>query len=169
MGIEMALLMGAMTALKANSELKQAENQAEGVVAQANLDAKNKAEETRQRAARAKVSFLNSGVTLEGTASSAISGMFASGLADVNLISSNANTQSKNIMSQARTKAITDIGMSVATMGMNYGGAAGGSQTALGSTTFGTNSFGGFKQAYASGFDSTAMGPFQDPFKFGGN
>lgn len=89
--------------------MSTANAQAESVVSQGNIAASEKAKETRMRAARAKASFLSSGLTLEGTPSAAIGGIFDTGLKDVQNIRSNANAQSKNIMSQARTQVIGDI------------------------------------------------------------
>lgn len=124
MGIETAIILAvASTALGAMNTMKQASQQAKAVVKTANINAMNKAKQTALKAGAQQTSFLNSGLTLEGTPMGAISETFKTGLEDIELIRSNANTESKNIMSNARMQVFQSIlstGASVA------GGSVGG-------------------------------------------
>jgi len=124
MGIETAILVG-LSAASAISTIKQGEAEAEAVVDQANIDARNKSKETRAKASRAKVSFLNSGLTLEGTPLNAITGIFDSGIQDINLITGNANKRAKNIMTSARTEAIMGLAQTGISAGMGAMGGGG--------------------------------------------
>tara|TARA_R110000851_G_scaffold246062_1_gene398765 strand:- start:6495 stop:6962 length:468 start_codon:yes stop_codon:yes gene_type:complete len=114
-----AALIG-LSVFSAVSSIGAAEDQAEATVEQANLEAENKAKQVRLKAASQQVSFLNSGLTLDGTPLSAIQNTFDTGISDVNQITSNANTQAKNIISSARTDAIGSIAGSFA--GASFGG-----------------------------------------------
>ena len=108
MGIETALIIGA-TLMQAGGQMSAAQDAADAEVDKANLDAANKSKQTRYRAASQQVSFLNSGLTLEGTPMSAIQSTFRVGLEDINLIQSNATKRAKNTLSQGRTEAIGTI------------------------------------------------------------
>lgn len=98
-----------LTTLKAAGDLENAEDQATADIRQGEIESMNKAKEVRQRVARAKLSFLNSGISLDGTPRMSLQGMLESGAADVNQIADNANTRAKNTMSAARSKAIGDM------------------------------------------------------------
>lgn len=119
MGLETIAILG-LSLLQAHSAIEQSEDEAQAVVDQANLEAENKSKQTRLLAARQQVSFLNSGLTLEGTPLSAINNTFDVGLADVNQITENANKQAKNIISSGRTEAISSLASGVS--GMSFGG-----------------------------------------------
>jgi hypothetical protein len=117
MGIEtiaFATLMG----LNAASQMSAANKQAKAVVAEGNLAMQNKANDVRRKGAATQVSFLNSGLTLEGTPMGAIMGIYDTGLQDINQMGSIYNSKSKNIISSARSKVISDIATSAATAGM---------------------------------------------------
>lgn len=89
--------------------MSAAKSEAKAVVKQGTLAAKNKATETIVGAAKLRSSFLNSGLTLEGTPNAVVQGAYTTGMDDISQIADNANTKSKNIMSSARTKAITSL------------------------------------------------------------
>lgn len=142
----------------ANKEAKQvasnASAQAQAVVEQGNLASKEKAKEIRARVARQTNSFLNSGLTLEGTPGLAIDQTYSTGLEDLNQIAKNSNITARNITSQGkyqagaaisngRSKAIeamaggfsnTDFG----SMGSLFGATTAGVQSAAAGTGFGT-------------------------------
>lgn len=124
MGIETALFAAASIA-GARATTSAAKSEAKAVVKQGTIAAKNKATETIVGAAKLRSSFLNSGLTLEGTPTAVITGAYTTGLEDINQIADNANTKSKNIVSAARTKAITSLISSAA-------GAWGGSNLGFG-------------------------------------
>lgn len=108
MGIE-TILFAAFTGLQAVSGMMQAQSQAKSAVAQGNIQMQERAKQVRYAAARQNVSFLNSGLSLEGTPMDVINETFDTGLADIRAIGANANAQSKNIIGQARTQAIGQI------------------------------------------------------------
>lgn len=126
MGIETALIIGA-TLLQAKGQMDAAKDQAKATVREANLVSENKAKETVLKAARLQSSFLSSGLTLEGTPMSVIDDTFNVGIADLNQIKDNANIQSKNLISQGRTQALSTIaggfsGMDFGSLGFGSGG-----------------------------------------------
>ena len=122
MGIETLVLVG-LSLFQASAAMSQAEDQADAAIREGDLRAKEKAKETRLRAARQKVSFLNSGLTLDGTPIAAINNTFDVGLEDVNQIQENSRIKAKNIIKSGRTEAIGKIAGTVAPM---FGGAGGG-------------------------------------------
>lgn len=122
MGIETMILIGAgLGALKGIAGVSAAEKQAKMVTRQAEMKSKNKALKTMVRAGRQKVSFLGSGLTLEGTPMSVLTSTYDTGRADAQQIVSNANVRSRNMMSQARTQMVMDIA-SGASAGFTAGG-----------------------------------------------
>ena len=108
MGIETLLIVG-LAAASAASSMSNAKDEAKSVVEQANIDAKNSSKKTILKAAQQRSSFLNSGLLLEGTPLAAIDDTFNIGIQDIDQITSNANAKSKNIVSSARTEALTSL------------------------------------------------------------
>lgn len=108
MGIE-TILFAAFTGMQAISSLMSAQNNAEAAVQQGNIAMENKAKETRYRAARQTVSFLNSGIEMEGTPSLVVDETYTTGLKDIQQIGANANAQSSNFIAQGRSEAISAI------------------------------------------------------------
>lgn len=165
MGLETIAIIG-LTALQARSSMRQAEDQAEAVVSEANINAENRGRQTRMNAARQQVSFLNSGLTLEGTPMAAIQNTFSTGITDINQITTNANKQAKNIMGAARMEAISSFAKMG--MGMSFGG---GDNIFSGSNAFGaqgsvSRAIAGFNDTTINGITSTdAYGPMKN---FGG-
>jgi vacuolar-type H+-ATPase subunit H len=146
MGLETIVFAG-LTAFKAISGISAANKQAKQVTRQGEIDAKatidagnlqsrEKALQIKRNAARQTSSFLQSGIELGDTAGLAINDIFATGIDDVNQIGvnantrannyiSNANAQSKQLISDARTAAIGDIasgsaGSSFGDFGMDF-------------------------------------------------
>lgn len=111
MGIETILFM-AFTGLQAVSSMMNANSQADAAIRTGNLQMQEQAKKTRYAAARQTTSFLNSGITLEGTPQDVIQETFTTGIADVKQIGANANTTANNIIGEARTKAIGSIASS---------------------------------------------------------
>ena len=126
MGIAAAALVGA-SVYSAYSGMQNAKKQSKALAEQGALEAENKATQVKAMAASQKTSYLSSGLELEGTPMAVLGSTYATGQKDIAQIISNYNTQSKNIMSEARTKALT----SLASMGgtLYSGGAGGGSST----------------------------------------
>ena len=128
MGLETIAILG-LSAMKADSAVRQSQSQANAAIDQANIDAKNKAGQVTQRTSSAQSSFLNSGLTLEGTPMASIKGMFNSGIQDVNQITTNADRQAKNILSKGRTQALSALAEGVAGASFGSGGLFEGSGT----------------------------------------
>lgn len=120
MGIE-TILFAALTGLSAISKMNAAEKQAKQTVREGELVAKEKAKEIRYKVARQTSSFLNSGLTLEGTPNIVIGETFSTGLEDINNIRNNYNTKSKNLISAGRQEAISTIAGGFASAGMGGG------------------------------------------------
>jgi hypothetical protein len=125
MGVETALIIGS-TLLKAGSQMSAAQDAADAEVGRANLEAENKAKQTRYRAASQQLSFLNSGLTLEGTPMSAIQSTFRVGLEDIDLIRSNATKKAKNFLSEGRSQAIGSIASGFSGLEFGSSGESGG-------------------------------------------
>jgi hypothetical protein len=124
-GATTAVAIG-FAALSAVSSISAANSQAKATIAEGNLATQNKAKEVALKAARQKSSFLTSGLTLEGTPMSVIENTFNTGIEDIKALGSNYNSQSKNIMAQGRTKALSSFaslgtGMSMSGSGMFSG------------------------------------------------
>lgn len=127
-GVEIALILSiGSTLLVADQAARSAQSQAKAAVAEGNILAENKAKETRLRAARQQLSFINSGLTLEGTPMSVLEGTFATGLEDIQQIQSNAQTTAKNALRAGRTKVLTGLaqGAAGAFGGGGFGGGGG--------------------------------------------
>lgn len=150
MGIE-TILFAAFTGLQAISKMNAANAQAKSIVQQGEINAENSAKQTRLKAASANASFLNSGVTLDGTPNLAINDIFDVGLKDVNQIRSNANSSAKNTIAKGRSDAISGIMTNFA--GASAAGSMGSMFTTAGSYlpdsfAYGLNSAGGGNLAY---------------------
>jgi len=150
MALATALLIGSM-ALKNITAQKAAKNEAKAITRQGEINAANKSKEIRAKAARVQGSFLNSGLTLEGTPMSSIQGIFSTGQEDIEQIIGNANTASKNIVSQARSKALSNIAGTAA--GLDFGGGSSfGGHLDLGGELKGINvPFTGTKHSFSDG------------------
>lgn len=122
MGIE-TILFAAFTGLKAISEMNAANKAAKVNAREGEIVAKEKAKEVRYKAARQTVSFLNSGVTLDGTPQDVLGETFSTGKEDITNIRSNYNNKSKSIISAGRTQAIGTIasGFGMAAAGGSMG------------------------------------------------
>jgi endo-beta-N-acetylglucosaminidase D len=134
MGIETAILIGTLAsgAFSASQSIKNAKSAANATIAEGNIATANKAKEVQMRAARQKSSFLNSGLTLEGTPENVIDSTFSTGLTDLNQLSSNYNTKAKQQIAEGRAQAISSIASSFA--GASFAGA--------GASAFKAGSFG---------------------------
>lgn len=134
---------------------KNSKKQAKATAEEGALKAAQRDRQTRQLAARQKTSFLNSGISLTGdgdVADVVMQDTYDTGIADINLIKSNYNQQSKNIMSQARSQFFSSMGtmiLSTAAIGSLGGGAGAAGKagtagsTGIGGGSAGATSFGG--------------------------
>lgn len=131
MGFETAALIG-LTAVQASGAQRQARAEAKSVAERGTLDAANAAKQTVYRAATQRQSFLSSGLTLEGTPMSVINETIATGGADVGQIATNANRQSKAIISAGRSKALGIIASAAAGASFSSGNIAPGFEQSIG-------------------------------------
>lgn len=143
MGIETIVLVG-LSLAAAGQNIKQAEKEAEAIKGRGEIETKEKAKETKLKAARAKVSFINSGLTLEGTPTFSINEIFDTGIEDIEQIRSNRTVQARNVLSKARNDAISSV-VSTATTATGIGAGFGASSGPSVSTSAG-NLFKGFSQ-----------------------
>lgn len=139
MGLETIAILG-LSLLQAHGAISQSEDEAQAVIDRANIDAENKSKETRLRAARQQVSFLNSGLTLEGTPMSAIQSTFSTGIKDIDQITTNANKHAKNIISSGRMQALSHLASGIS--GSFGGGNIFGASNTGGFGNFGHDIFG---------------------------
>lgn len=123
----------------AASQVSSAKQQAKATIQQGNIAAANKAQEVQRKAASQRVSFLNSGLTLEGTPMKVIESTFNTGLEDINQIGANANMAAKNQISAGRSAAISSLASGFSGVAMPDIGAVGaGISSGLSGTGFGT-------------------------------
>jgi len=120
MGVTTAIMLG-LTTLSAMSSMSNANKEAKAAIAEGNIVAANKAKETKLKAARLQTSFLNSGLTLEGTPMAAIDDTFSTGLADIGQISSNYNNKAKSAINKGRSQALSGFASAFMGMGMSQG------------------------------------------------
>lgn len=141
MGIETAIILG-LTALSAVSTMSAANKEAEAAIKEGNIVAANKAKETKLKAARLQTSFLNSGLTLEGTPMATINDTFSTGLADINQISSNYNSKAKAAISKGRSSVLSSFASTFMGMGAAEAGLSKMFTSATESTAFALNDMG---------------------------
>lgn len=148
MGWETAIQLGA-TAVQAIGTRNAAKAEASAVAREGQLEAEKKARETVRTTGKLQTSFLNSGLTMEGTPTEVISRAYQYGQEDINQIVQNANSRSKNIIKKARADILE------------------GAISKLGGIDFGS-SFGALSKTTAVGaeLDSLASG---NPFGSGWN
>lgn len=128
MGIETAIIVG-LAAASAAAAIQQGRKEAKAVTRQAAAETLQQAKKTQLQTSKAKVSFINSGLTLEGTPQLSLEGILNAGMEDINMIAANANTRSKNIMAKARTDAI--LGLAKTGVGAAMGGFSGGASAGM--------------------------------------
>jgi hypothetical protein len=103
------VVAGGLQVAKAHSEAQAANKQAKASIAEGNIVAANKAKEVARNAAAQRVSFLNSGLTLEGTPMNVIESTFNTGTEDINQIRNNYNARAKSQIAAGRSAAIGDL------------------------------------------------------------
>lgn len=150
MGIETIAIVG-LSALSAANQMQQGANAAKATIATATNQGNNLAKQSVVNGAKLQSSFLQSGLTLEGTPQAAIQQTYTTGLQDINTLADSANSKAKSKISQARTAALTGLAKSAA-----FAGAGG-----FGSFEDDINSAG---QTVGGAFDPSPMGPYQSPF-----
>lgn len=154
MGIETIVLLG-LTGLSTMNSINSSEKEAKATIAEGNIAASNKSKETRAKAARLSSSFLNSGLTLEGTPMSTIENTYNTGLEDINQISSNYNNKAKSIISKGRSSALSSFASGIMGMGLfESGGISSMFSSAKESAAYALNDMGFGETAYSMLDDS---------------
>lgn len=130
-------------ALEARNTMKEGRAAARAIIAEAQIEAENKAHDTVRAAGKLQNSFLNSGLTLEDGPQDVIARAYAAGQKDINRIVENANIRSKNTMKASRTKMLEGIANTVKGIDFGvdsgvFGDIAGGLDTAWNGFGFGT-------------------------------
>lgn len=124
--------------MKSSETNSNARQQANSIIEEGNINARNKAREIAAKAGTQRVSFLNSGIALEGTPMNVIDQTFTTGLEDIHRIESNYNTKAKGVISQARSSMLESLASGFGGFGIPGGGDSGYSLSDIGS---GINSF----------------------------
>lgn len=120
-----AIFVG-LSAVSAMSQVSAAKQQAKATIAEGNIVAANKAKQVAQKTASQRVSFLNSGLTLEGTPMNVMESTFNTGLEDIGQISQNYNRTAKGQIAAGRSAAISSLASSFAGASMpSVGGSVG--------------------------------------------
>ncbi len=150
MGIE-TIAFATLTALSAASKMNQASAEAKSNTIEGNLATQEQAKKTRYAAARQTTSFLNSGLSLEGTPDTVIGETYSTGLQDIGNIKAGYDRKGKNIIAKGRSDAIATIASSFA--GSSMGGSMGSMFEKAGSYmpesfSFGLNKAGFGNEAY---------------------
>lgn len=146
----------ALSVVKGATEMSAARNEAKATIAEGNIAAGNKAKQVAAAAATQRVSFLQSGLTLEGTPMNIIESTFNTGIKDINQIRSNYDHRAKNQITAGRTAFISSLasGFAGASMGSGMempGQGVGSSWNSLG-------------QSVGSITDSSPTGPYMAPW-----
>lgn len=129
----MGVAMLAMAGVSMYSDLENAQDKAAAQARQGNLAAKNKMEQTKYSAGKAKVDFLSSGIAIEGgsTSGAALMNIYETGEADARAIKSNYESSIDNIMSSGMQQAM----MTGVQTGMSMGAGAPSSGAGKGSNS----------------------------------
>lgn len=141
MGVAAAVYVG-LSAASAIGSYNQSKSQARQAIKQGEIAMKNRADEIRSLAAKQRVSYLASGLELEGTPNAVIADTYNTGIEDVNAIRESANQQSKNILTAARAKLLGDMAKTaVSAYSMGAGSGIENMGQTAGVTDFGSESF----------------------------
>jgi hypothetical protein len=109
-----AVVVG-LSAVSAMSSISEAKRQAKATIKEGNINLANKAKEVRARTAAQQVSFLQSGLTLEGTPMGVIDSTFNTGITDLTQMKENYDNKAANQIRQGRTQALSTLAGSFGT------------------------------------------------------
>lgn len=143
-----------------NRQARMIAQQTKGVAEEGAIKAAERAKRAKILGAKQKASFLNAGVTLQGTPQSIIADTYKTGLEDIELIKKNYDQRNANIMTQA--KMAQEEGMMAVERGQMAGArglaaAAGGRSAFIGSMVDGLSSV-GTMAVMSGGFGVENMG-----------
>jgi len=120
------ILAGAAGIVQSVGQFNQAKSNARTLAYEGAVKAQQRADEIVELAAFQRVSFLNSGLELEGTPATIIEDTYQIGRADVNAITSSYKKQIKNLQTQARANLLSGLLTSSAQIGNGVMSMAGG-------------------------------------------
>lgn len=129
MGSPFDIITGTAGIFQSIGQFNQAKSNARSLASEARITATNRAREIESLAATQRVSYLNSGLELEGTPAAVIANTHQIGREDVAAINSSYKKQIKNLMTQARANLLSGLLTSSAQIGsgvMSIAGAGGG-------------------------------------------
>lgn len=128
MGSPFDILTGAAGVVQSIGQFNQAKSNARTLAYEGSVTATNRAREIESLAATQRVSYLNSGLEMEGTPAAVIANTHQIGREDVSAIKSSYTKQIKNLMTQARANLLSGLLTSSAQIGsgiMSIAGAGG--------------------------------------------
>lgn len=114
------LAIAGLQVANAISSYNQSKSQARNIKKQGEEAAKTRAQEIRALAAEQRVSYLNSGLELEGTPTSVISDTYNTGLEDIKAINSSTRTQMKNTLKTGQASLLSGLASAGASMYTAY-------------------------------------------------
>jgi len=117
MGWETAIF-AVLSLASASEQVQNSEKQAAATTAEGDIVAENKGKEVAAKTAAQRVSFLNSGLTLEGTPMNVIQSTFNTGIKDIRRIGGNYATVADNQISSGRSAAISTLASTAAMVSM---------------------------------------------------
>lgn len=103
------LAIAGLRVASAISDYKQSKSQAKSIKEQGRQMAAARANEIRALAAEQRVSYLASGLELEGTPMSVINDTYNTGMKDIAAIKSNTKTQMKNTLKQGKSSLLSGL------------------------------------------------------------
>ncbi len=156
MGVDPISLAIIGTAVAAGGEIYQGISEAQAAEEQANIVGKQASESARERkrqiqrlASKQKVSFLKSGVSLEGTPIDILSETFNIGQQDINAILETGRSQQRALIKGGRDALIGGFTKAIGTgltgfqqFGGGFGGSTSASSVPVGTSRFGTTTTG---------------------------
>ena len=114
------LAIAGLRVASAISNYKQSKSQAKSIQEQGRQAAVARANEIRALAAEQRVSYLASGLELEGTPMSVINDTYNTGVEDINAIKSSTTTQMRNTLKQGKSSLLGSLASAGASMYSAY-------------------------------------------------
>lgn len=148
-----AAIIGGLQVASAIGNYNQAKSQARQTIRQGNQMAENRAKEISRLVAQQRVSYLASGLELDGTPQSVMNDTYNTGLEDIKAIKSNAKTQAKNIIKQGQANLLGGLAQAGASAYSVYSGFSSPTATQVGNTITATTNTG--TEIWGQGVTST--------------
>lgn len=148
-----AAIIGGLQVASAIGNYNQAKSQARQTIRQGNQMAENRAKEISRLVAQQRVSYLASGLELDGTPQSVMNDTYNTGLEDIKAIKSNAKTQAKNIIKTGQANLLGGLAQAGASAYSVYSGFSAPTSTQVGNTITATTNTG--TEIWGQGVTST--------------